>query len=123
MFSNAGRVWIRPLAALNLSLTLFRYMLRPMKATIVGLISPHVLRVMDLAKQAEAGANVDWHLRDTVAKTIGDLGHQYNARELLSAYIQGLQAAADDAGRVRKAYADALQAAAAIAERDLKNRD
>ena len=94
-----------------------------MKATVVGLVTPHVLRIMDLAKQAESGVNIDWYLRDAVAKTINDLGHQYNARELLSAYIQGLQAAADDAGRVRKAYADALQAAAAIAERDLKNRD
>ena len=92
-----------------------------MKATVVGLVTPHVLRIMDLAKQAESGINIDWYLRDAVAKTINDLGHQYNARELLSAYSQGLRAAADDAGRVRSTYANALQAAAAIAERDIKD--
>jgi len=93
-----------------------------MKATVVGLVTPHVLRIMDLAKQAESGVNIDWYLRDAVAKTINDLGHQYNARELLSAYAQGLQAAADDAGRIRSTYVNALQAAAAIAERELGAR-
>ncbi|HQY49031.1 MAG TPA: hypothetical protein PL007_01545 [Thermomonas sp.] len=94
-----------------------------MKATVVGLVTPHVLRIMDLAKQAESGVNIDWYLRDAVAKTINDLGHQYNARELLSAYAQGLQAAADDAGRIRITYANALQAAATIAERELNGRE
>ena len=93
-----------------------------MKATIVDLVTPHVLRVIDLAEQAEKAVNIDWHLRNTVAKSIDDLGHQYNARELLSAYAQGLQAAADDAGRIRSTYANALQAAAAIAERELGAR-
>ena len=90
-----------------------------MKVTIVGLVTPHVLRVVDLAKQAETGVNVDWHLRDAVARTIDDLAHQYNARDLLSAYIQGLETAADGAERGRKVYADVLKAAAAQAARDL----
>ncbi len=91
-----------------------------MKATIVGLVTPHVLRVIDLAKMAETGVNVDWHLKDAVAKTVDDLGYQYNARDLLSAYVKGLEAAAQDVGQSRKAYAGALQAAAAIAARELR---
>lgn len=94
-----------------------------MKATAVGLVTPHVLRVMDVAKQAESGANVDWHLRDAVARTVDELGQQYNAQDLLSAYVQGLESAARDVPPVRKVYADALQAAAAIAARDLRERD
>lgn len=90
------------------------------KATIVGLITPHFLKVIELAKQAEAGVNVDWHVRDTVAKTIDDLGHQYNARDLLSAYIQGLETAARDAGQGRKLYTGMLQIAASMAAREIE---
>lgn len=93
-----------------------------MKATVVGLITPHVLRIDDLAKQAETGAKVDWHVRDAVAKTIAELGLQYNARDLLSAYIQWLETAAHEAGPARKAYASVLQAAAATAARELMER-
>ena len=94
-----------------------------MKATVVGLVTPHVLRIMDLAKQAESGVNIDWYLRDAVAKTINDLGHQYNARDLLSAYQHGLETAAQQAGRGRHFNGNALKAAAAIVTRDLKGRD
>ena len=94
-----------------------------MKATIVGLVTPHVLRVIDLANQAETGVNVDWHLRDAVTKTVEDLGHQYNARELLSAYISGLENAAHEAAPVRNLYAGALQAAATMATRTRNARD
>ena len=94
-----------------------------MKATIVGLVTPHVLRITDLAKEAETGINVDWHLRDAVAKTVDDLSHQFNARDLLSAYVQGLETVAHEAPPARKAYARALQAAAAIAARSLNDRD
>jgi hypothetical protein len=87
------------------------------KATIVGLVTPHFLRVTDLAKQAETGVNVDWHLRDTVAKTIDDLAHQYNARDLISAYIQGLETATHDTERISKVYVSVLQAAVAIAKK------
>jgi len=41
-----------------------------------------------------------------------DLGLQYNARDLLSAYIQWLETAAREAGQARQAYASVLQAAA-----------
>jgi hypothetical protein len=92
------------------------------KVTIVGLVTPHLLRVIDLAKEAETGVNVDWHLRDAVAKTVDDLGHQYNAADLLSAYIQGLEAAAQDAGRARTFYAGVLKNAAAQAARILQDR-
>lgn len=93
-----------------------------MKATIAGLVTPHLFRVVDLAKQAETGANVDWHVRDAVAKTVDELGHQYNARDLFEAYVQGLERAAEEAGRVRKPYARVLQVAAQTARR-LEKRD
>ncbi len=93
-----------------------------MKATVVGLVTPHVLRVIDLAKMAETGVNVDWHLRDAVARTVDDLGQQFNARDLLSAYVHGLETAIHAAAPARKAYADTLQAAAAVAARELEAR-
>lgn len=93
-----------------------------MKVTVVGLVTPHVLAVVDLAKQAETGVNVDWHLRDAVAKTVEDLGQQYNASELLAAYVHGLETVAQDAGKGRFAYASALKSAAAQAARQIKQR-
>lgn len=90
-----------------------------MKTTVVGLVTPHVLRVLDLAKQAQAGANVDWHLRDAVARTVEDLSQQFNAAELLAAYAHGLETAAQDAGMRSRACADTLRAAAAMAVREL----
>lgn len=93
-----------------------------MKTTIVGLVTPHLLRVVDLAGQAEQGANVDWHVRDAVTKTIDALGHQYNAHDLLTGYIQGLETAAAETGRKRLAYARVLRAAAEQASRYLASR-
>lgn len=93
-----------------------------MKVTVAGLVTPHVLRVVDLARQAESGVNVDWHLRDAVAKTIEDLGEQYNAPELLAAYVNGLETVARDAGNGRFAYASALRSAAAQAVRHIDER-
>lgn len=94
-----------------------------MKVTVVGLVTPHVLAVVDLAKQAETGVNVDWHLRDAVAKTVDDLGQQYNAPELLAAYVHGLETVAQDAGKGRFAYASALKSAAAQAARQITQRN
>ena len=94
-----------------------------MKATVVGLVTPHVLRVIDIAKQAESSVvNVDWHLKDAVAKTLDEVGGQFNAPSLLAAYVQGLQTTAQEAGPGRKTYADVLQKAAAIAARHLEER-
>ena len=76
-----------------------------MKATVVGLVTPHLLRV------------VDWHVRDAVARTIDELGHLYNAQDLRAAYIQGLETAAREAGPARVAYARVLQAALAAARK------
>ena len=59
-----------------------------MKATVANLVTPHLLKVVDLAKQAEIGGNIEWHLRETVSRTIEALGHQYNARDLLTTYIE-----------------------------------
>ncbi len=94
-----------------------------MKATIAGLVTPHILRVVDLARQGETGANVGWHLRDAIAKTIDELGHLYNAQDLLAAYVGGLETAAREAGRLRNEYADALRGAAAMAAKHLGQRD
>lgn len=86
-----------------------------MKATVAGLVTPHLLRVVDLANEAEKGVNVDWHLHDAVSKTLSDLGQQYNAPTLVAAYIEGLERAAAQAGKARAEYARALQAAVAAA--------
>ncbi|HOV97228.1 MAG TPA: hypothetical protein PK789_10780 [Thermomonas sp.] len=91
-----------------------------MKATVVGLVTPHVLQIIDLARNAEAGINVDWHLRATVVKTVSELGDQYNAHELLGAYIHGLEVAAKDVGQARKIYANVLQTAATLAAATLR---
>ena len=87
-----------------------------MKATVVGLVTPHLLRVVDLANEAEKGVNVDWHVRDAVARTMADLGQQYNAPALVAAYIEGLETAAQQVAPGKRAkYVDVLQAAAAAA--------
>lgn len=91
-----------------------------MKATVANLVTPHLLSVVDLAKQAEIGGNIEWHLRETVARTIEALGHQYNARDLIATYIEGLETAAREKGRIYSAYARALQAAAAQASLHLE---
>jgi len=86
-----------------------------MNATVVGLVTPHVLRVVDLANQAEQGINVDWHLRGAVDATMRELGQQYNAPALVASYVEGLESAAAQAPGNRKAYVAALQRAVAAA--------
>jgi hypothetical protein len=86
-----------------------------MRATVVGLVTPHLLRIVDLAIEAEKGVNVDWHLRDAVAKTMRELGDQYNAPALVASYVEGLETAAGQAASTRVAYVGVLQAAAAAA--------
>lgn len=88
-----------------------------MRATIVGLVTPHLLRVVDLATEAEKGVNVDWHLRDAVARSMGEMGTQYNAPALTDAFVDGLESAAGNAPKTRVAYVRALQAAADAARR------
>lgn len=90
-----------------------------MKPTIVNLVTPHLMKIVDLANQAETGANIQWHLRDTVANTVNALAHQYNARDLVTSYIQGLEAAAIDTGRAHSPFARTLKEAAAQATREL----
>lgn len=88
-----------------------------MRATVVGLVTPHLLRIVDLANNAEKGANVDWHVRDAVTKTMGELGDQYNAPALVAAYVEGLENAASNAPKARVEYVRILQAAAEAARR------
>ncbi|MEO6365172.1 MAG: hypothetical protein ABIO38_03875 [Luteimonas sp.] len=88
-----------------------------MRATAVSHVTPHLLRVVDLANEAEKGVNVSWHVGAAVAKTLSELGQQYNGRELLAAYIEGLDNAAGQAAKGRTEYVHALQAAAAAARR------
>lgn len=86
-----------------------------MKETVLGLVTPHVLRVVDLAAEAEKGVKVDWHLRDAVTTTLTALEQHWNARELVTAYVEGLEAAAAKAPRNRAEYARALETAVAAA--------
>jgi len=86
-----------------------------MRSTVVSLVTPHLLRIVDLANDAEKAINVDWHVRDAVAKTMRELGEQYNAPALVASYIEGLESAAGQAVRARVAYIGVLQAAAAAA--------
>ena len=88
-----------------------------MKTTVVGLVTPHLLRIVDLANNAEKGANVDWHVRDAGAKTMGELGDQFNAPALVAAYVEGLENAAAHAPKARTEYVQVLQAAADAARR------
>src|SRR4051812_32002059 len=55
-----------------------------MRATVVGLVTPHLLRIVELAVEAEKGVNVDWHLRDAVARTMRELNDQFNAPALVT---------------------------------------
>lgn len=86
-----------------------------MRATVVGLVTPHLLRVVELAKKAEQGANVEWHVRDAVAKTMGELGDMYNAPALVTAFLEGLESTAAQTPKSRTEYIRVLHAAAAAA--------
>lgn len=86
-----------------------------MRATVVDLVTPHLLRVVDLASQAQNGAKVDWHVRDAVSATVRQLGEQFNAASLMGAYVDGLEAAASQAPKGHVTYADTLRAAATSA--------
>lgn len=88
-----------------------------MNATVVGLVTPHLLRVVDLANEAEKGVNVSWHVREAVSTTMGELADQYNAPILVAAYVEGLENAAGNAPKARSGYIRALQDAAAAARR------
>ena len=86
-----------------------------MNATVVGLVTPHLLRIVDLANDAEKAINVDYHVRDSVARTMEELSLQYNATALVAAYVEGLENAAAQAPRIRAAYINVLKVAAAAA--------
>lgn len=86
-----------------------------MAATVVDLVTPHLLRIVQLASEAEKGVNVDWHLRDAVGKSMAEMRDQWNAQALVAAYIDGLEGEARRADGKRAAYVRVLQAAAASA--------
>ena len=83
-----------------------------MKNTVVGLVTPHLLHVVDLANQADRGVNVDWHVRAAVDRTVSELRELFNGPELTAAYIEALESAAADAPKARVAYIDVLRSAA-----------
>lgn len=87
------------------------------RATVVGIVTPHLLRIVDLANQAEQGVNVDWHVRDAVGKSMAELGDLYNAPVAVGSYVDGLEEAAGQAPKHRQAYIRVLQAAADAARR------
>lgn len=86
-----------------------------MRATVVSLVTPHLLRVVDLANEAQKGVNVHFHLRDAVARSMAEMADQYNASALAAAYVDGLENVADQAPRARTEYVGVLQAAAETA--------
>ena len=86
-----------------------------MNHTVVNLVTPHLLRIIDLANQAENGVNVDWHLQGTVDTTMRELRDQWNADALVASYVEGLESAASQAPKNRAAYARVLKTAAAAA--------
>lgn len=59
---------------------------------------PHLLRVVDLAGQAQQGMAVDWHPREAVAATKAELVDRANALALVAAYVEGLESAAAQPG-------------------------
>ena len=88
-----------------------------MKTTVAGLVTPHLLRIVELANNAQHGAKVDWHVQDAVAKTMCELGDQANAPELVAAYVEGLESAVAQAAKARVEYTRVLQAAGDAARR------
>ncbi|GAB2514871.1 hypothetical protein [Lysobacter humi (ex Lee et al. 2017)] len=86
-----------------------------MNNTVVGLVTPHLLRVVDLANQAEKGINVDWHVRDAVSKSMADMRDLWNASALVSSYVEGLASAVAQAPASRPDYLRVLRAALADA--------
>ena len=86
-----------------------------MKTTVAGLVTPHLMRIVDIANSAQNGVKVDWHLRDSVAQTMRELGDQANAPELVAAFVEALENAASQAPKARAEYASTLQAAAEAA--------
>lgn len=88
-----------------------------MRATVAGLVTPHLLRVVDLANEAQKGVNVNFHLHDAVARSMAEMADQYNAPALAAAFVEGLENVAGQAPRARLEYVRVLQAAADAARR------
>jgi len=86
-----------------------------MSTTVVGLVTPHLMRIVDLANEAEKGVNVDWVVRGTVSMTMTELRDQWNGPALVAAYIDGLENVAANAVPTRDLYIRVLKAAAAAA--------
>jgi hypothetical protein len=87
------------------------------RATIVGLVTPHLLRIVDLAHEAEKVMNVDWHLRDAVTRSMDELAGLWNAQAATSAYLEALESAISQAAKHREHYIRALRIAAEAAQR------
>lgn len=87
------------------------------RATVVGMVTPHLLRIVELATEAQDGVKVDWHVREAVTKSMGELGELYTAPVAIAAYIDGLESAAAQAPKHRETYIRTLQAAADAARR------
>jgi hypothetical protein len=88
-----------------------------MRATVVGLVTPHLLRVVDLANEAQKGVNVHWHLNDAVAHSMAEMTDQYNATTLVAAYLEGLENVASQAPTAKQDYVRVLHTAADTARR------
>ncbi len=88
-----------------------------MRTTVVDLVTPHLLRVVDLANEAQKGVNVHWHLNDAVTRSVAELADQFNAPTLMTAYVDGLENGAQQAPAARTDYVRVLRTAADTARR------
>lgn len=91
------------------------------RATIVGLVTPHLLRIVDLAHEAEKTVNVDWHVRDAVTRSIEELSGLWNAPAAMAAYLEALESAIAQAPKQRQPYVGVLRAAVDTAQRLMRD--
>ena len=88
-----------------------------MRPTVVDLVTPHLLRIVDLANEAQKGVNVQWHLNDAVDRSMDGLADQYNASTLVAAYVDGLESLVAQAPPAREDYIRVLKTAVEAARR------
>ncbi len=88
-----------------------------MRPTVVDLVTPHLLRIVDLANEAQKGVNVHWHLSDAVNRSMAGMADQYNASTLVAAYVEGLESLVAQAPPAREDYLRVLKTAVDAARR------
>ncbi|MFL6586287.1 MAG: hypothetical protein ACJ8GV_05325 [Luteimonas sp.] len=66
-------------------------------------MTPHLLRIVELANEAQKGVNVHWHLNDAVAHSMAQLTDVASqAPTARQDYVRVLHTAPDTARRIRR---------------------